>query len=284
MRREADAILSLQKWAASFLPEPWDVRRVVESGKEPERPYALVEYLGAADTAGAPAAQDVTVAFTLNLYLPATESREAADDAALALRETVWLAVKVGPNVRRPTTDRIPLFSYEPRPAVQRVRVRDATAGTWTLALGDPDSDDTPVTAAIAFDADAAAVQDALDDAFPDDVTVQGLARGRGVFDVHFGGTLLGVDVDLLAIDTTALTGPGTVARILRGAPAPWRSDRDFMRVTSFGQTTIRDPDDPKSVMVAVDLRCTFTRGLPVAWDQMLLQSVNVRDQLLGSC
>jgi hypothetical protein len=277
VRTELDALLSVQRWAGSFLPEPWDVRRVLESGEEPARPYALIEYLGSADTAGAPAMQDVTVAFTLNLYLPEAESRQAADDVALALRETVWLAAKIGPNVRRPTTDLIPLFSYEPRPAVQRVRVRDATAGTFTLAL------DTDETGPIAFDADAAEIQAALDAALPAGVTTQVLARGRGVFDVHFGGTLLGAAIDLLDIDTASLTGPGTVTELLRGAPAPWRSDRDFMRVTSFGQTTLRDPDNPKLAMVAVDLRCAFTRGLPVAWDAMLLQSVTVRDKLTGA-
>jgi hypothetical protein len=98
-----------------------------------------------------------------------------------------------------------------------------------------------------------------------------------------FGGTLLGAAIDLLDIDTASLTGPGTVTELLRGAPAPWRSDRDFMRVTSFGQTTLRDPDNPKLAMVAVDLRCAFTRGLPVAWDAMLLQSVTVRDKLTGA-
>jgi hypothetical protein len=241
VRTELDALLSVQRWAASFLPEPWDVRRVLESGEEPARPYALIEYLGSADTAGAPAMQDVTVAFTLNLYLPEAESRQAADDVALALRETVWLAAKVGPNVRRPKTGPI---------------VFDATAGD---------------------------VQAALDAALPAGVTTQVLARGRGVFDVHFGGTLLGAAIDLLDIDTASLTGPGTVTELLRGAPAPWRSDRDFMRVTSFGQTTLRDPDNPKLAMVAVDLRCAFTRGLPVAWDAMLLQSVTVRDKLTGA-
>jgi hypothetical protein len=224
--------------------------------------------------------QDVSVAFTLNLYLPEAQSREGARDAALAVRETVWLAVKVGPDARRPTTDRIPLFSYEPRPAIQRVRVRDSTAGMFTLALGDDPGD--PVTGPIPFDAAVSDVQAALDDAFDEPTLV--LARGRGVFDVHFGGALLGVDVPLMELDTSALTGPATIAQVLRGAPAPWRSPHDFMRVTSFGQTTLHDPDDPKLTSVAVDLRCAFTRGLPRIWAEMLLQSVDGTDRLLGSC
>lgn len=284
MRTEADALLSLQRWLSGVLQAPWDIRRTMESGEQPERPFALVEYVGAVSTDGAPVAQDVTVAATLNLYIPAGGSRQAADDAALALRETVWQAVKVGVDPRSPTTDRLPLWSYDPRPEIQRVRVRDATSGTWRLVVDDGDEDDPTLigeTGAIAFDATETTVQTAVVAAFPGSLVYQ---RGRGIFDVHFGGPLLGQPLELATLDTTALIGPSSVTRVLVGAPAPWRSDRDWMRVTSFGQTTVRDSDDPKVVMVAVDLRCTFTRGLPIPWAQMLLQSVKVTDRLLGGC
>jgi hypothetical protein len=47
------------------------------------------------------------------------------------------------------------------------------------------------------------------------------------------------------------------------------------MRVLSFGQSTVRDEDNPALVMVAVDLRCTFARGRPLPFDQMFLQRIS---------
>lgn len=268
MRTEGDAIKSLQRFFAGFLPEPWDVRRTVESGREPQRPYALIEQNGTADTSGGgPAAQDVVVAYSANLYLPLAQGRQAADDAAIALREQVWTAVKWGPDLGRVTMDRIPLYSYDPRLEVQRVRVRDATAGTFRLSRNG-----SVWTDAIPRDTDAAGLQAQLDDLQMG--VMQVTARGVGVFDVAFSGQLAGVNVDPLHIDTSSLTGPGTVTVILEGAPAPWRSPHDYLRVDSFAQTTIRDPEDPKLVQVAVDLRCAFTRGVPLPSDHMLLQRV----------
>lgn len=268
MRTEGDAIRSLQRWAASFLPEPWDVRLTVEAGVEPERPYALVEQNGNATATGSKNLQDVTVAYTVNLYVPEAQSRAAADDAALALREVVYQAVKWGADRRHPTPDRIPLFAYEPRNEVQRVTVRGATDGSWRL------QHDGVWTGAIPHDAQADDLQAALDETIEDGVLV--VARGAGVFDIVFIGELAGVDVDPLVLGADLLVGTdGDVRVMLEGTPAPWRTPHDFLRVESFGQTTVRDPDNPALVMVAVDLRCTFARGLPVPFDQMTLQAIS---------
>ena len=273
-RRELDALLSVQRWAAGWLPEEWDVRVEVESGREPARPYALVDQIAPAETSGAPFAQDVTVAYTLSLFLPEAKSRAEARTAALEVRELAWQAVKVGPDPARPTTDRIPLFCYLPRPAVQRITVK-AFGGAYALTF------DGQTTGLIAHDAPAEIVQSALEAVLPDGASVRVLRRGTGVFDVHFDGGLLGVDVPLIEADGSALVGAVGVRHVLRGAAAPWRSEHDWLRVTSFGQTTVRDPDDPKLLMVAVDLRCAFTRGAPVAWEQMLLRSVTAKSRLL---
>jgi hypothetical protein len=268
VRTEQDAIRSVQRWLAGFLVAPWDIRLTVESGVEPQRPYALLEQNGTAATnGGGPAAQDVIVAYSLNLYLPMAASRQAADDAAMALREQIWTTVKWGPDLRRPTMDRIPLYAYEPRSEVQRVRVRDATAGSFALSRGG-----VTWTAAIPRDTGKAGLQAALDTLQLGVMLVT--ARGVGVFDVAFIGALAGIKVEALHIDTSALTGPGTVDVLLEGAAAPWRGPSDYLRVDSFGQTTLRDPDDPKLVQVAVDLRCAFTRGTPLPSDHMLLQRV----------
>jgi hypothetical protein len=277
-RREIDAIRSLQRFAASFLPEPWDVRLLLEAGSEPARPYALVEQAGSSVITGSKNIQEVTVAYTLNLYLPrpVDDSRRAADDAALELRETVFQAVKWGPDLHNPTTDRIPLYAYDPRNEVQRVRVRGATSGTWRLKLT------TPWTPTIAFDADIAAVQTALNVIEPGNTLV--VKRGNGVFDIFFIGELAGKNVPLLTLDAASLVSPKppTVTLMLQGAPAPWRSPSDFMRVLSFGQHTIRDPDEPVLMQVAVDLRCAFARTLPLPFDQMLLQRLYATGSIGG--
>lgn len=274
MRRELDAILSVQRFLAGVLPDPWDIRRAVESGREPERPYALIEQVGDSGSDGAPGRQDVTVSYSVNLYLPrpGDKRRGTADDAAFALRELVWQAFKVGPDARRPVSDRVPLFSYEPRPAIQRVSVRGSTAGTWRL------SDDSGATwsGALARNAVVAAVQAAVDG-----IVGAGNAvvrrRADQVFDVGFTGALEGVDVPLLTLDATALTGGArTVAHVLRGAPAPWRGASDYLRVEDFSLTTVRDEDDPTLVMVAAVVRCAFRRGAPLALDSVLLQEINV--------
>lgn len=282
MRREGDALRSLQRFVAGVLAEPWDIRLTVEAGVEPERPFALVEQNGTAVTEGRRNVQDVTVAYTVSIYLPEAPTRQAANDAAMGVREQMWQAVKWGPDLHHPTPDRIPLFDYEARIAVQRVRVRGATSGTWRLGA------DGQWTAPIAFDAFAPAVRSALgalldtpaSGSDPGMANVMVVPRGVGVFDVMFVGDLAGLDVAPLELDVGALVEPVSpgVTVVLNGAPAPWRSPSDFLRVVDFAQTTIVDPDSPTLVMVAVDLRCTFARTLPLPFDHMKLQRVSATD------
>lgn len=271
MRTEADALLSLQRYFADVLPEPWDVRVKVEAGREPDRPYALVEQNGPSSTTGAPVTQDVTAAYSVNLYLPTVEGelRKTAELRALQWREVVWQAVKWGPDPRRPTTDRIPLFSFTPRLEVQRLSFTRATGGWLLVGYGGA------WTPPIAWDADLPAVQSAFDALDRDAFAVE--RRASRIFDVHFGGDLAGQPVDLLEVDDDALESIAapTVGRRLSAAPAPWRSDRDYLRVESFSMTTVQDEDAPALLMVAVELRCAFARGLPVPFGQMLLQRLN---------
>lgn len=290
MRSERDALLSLQRFVACVLPEPWDIRTALETGQVPDRPFALVE-ASPAVTSGAPVTQDIAIPFTVNLYLPAVATRGDATDAALDVRETMWQAVKWGPDADRPTTDRIPLFAYEPRTERHRFRVARASAGTFLVTLGaDPDAD-PPVagtsTTGVSFNANAATLAAAIADALDvDPGAVVGHDRGRGLWDIHYAAALAGTRPGLPTIDGTDLVGAltpagtrfhpvATAAVLLEGAPAPWRAPSDYMAVSSFMQNTIRDPDDPTLVMVAVDLRLTFARGLPVPLDRRILQRVS---------
>jgi hypothetical protein len=118
MRTETDAILSVQRFFAGVLAEPWEVVLVVEGGEDPVRPYATVEALENITTEGPPAMQQITMPVVANLYPEPFETRKAAQQGARDLRELVWQAVKWGPGAhlpsQRPTTDRIPLYDYDP--------------------------------------------------------------------------------------------------------------------------------------------------------------------------
>lgn len=283
MRREADAILSLQRFIGAILREPWDIRTELEPGEPPDRPFALIEQAGSAETTGAPNAQQVTVPMVANLYLERHDSRQEATDAALALRELVWQAVKWGPDPRRPTTDRIALYAYTPREERHRFKVTGATSGTFNVTVGTADA------GAIDFDTDAAGLAAAIEAALiadgqrvdPGDVV--GYDRGAGLWDVHYTGRLAGQRPGDPVVDGAGLLG-GTLlavaadARVLlEGTPAPWRGPSDFMRVESFNQNTVRDQADPSLVMVAVDLRLTFVRGRPLPLDHRVLQRIQAR-------
>lgn len=262
MRTPRDAVLSVQRFFAGFLEEPWEVLRAVD-GDPPDRPYALIEQLPEETPPASPALQTVAVPVVVNCYLAPGSTRKAADDAALELRELVWQRVKWGaPPYRRLTTDRIPLYAYEPREEVQRIKI-GPTAIDFTLTL------EGEQTAALDADVDAlelVAGLEALPSVEPGDIAA--IRRGDRLFDVVFTGSLAGVDVDPMVGERA------TVKVLLEGAPAPWRAAPDYMRVASFGQTTIRDDDDPRIAMVAVDLRLTFALGAPVPLGQTILQRV----------
>ena len=278
MRSERDALLSLQRLFASVLAEPWDIRTDLEAGEPPERPFALIELAGAGETSGAPAAQELIVPLTANLYLERQETREAATEAALELRERVWAAVKWGPDPRRPTTDRIPLYAYEPRAERHRFRVSGATGGTFVASVDGHDA--APLAPTVGATDLAVAIEAAL---LAGGVTltagdVVGYDRGVGLWDVHYAGTLAVVSVGVPVIDGSGLEGSlaeVSARTLLEAAPSPWRGPSDYMNVSSFSQNTVRDLSDPALVMVAVDLRLTFARGLPLPLDQRILQRVS---------
>lgn len=251
MRREFDALLSAQRFIAAALPEPWDVRTDLETGEPPERPFALVELVGPGLTTGGPAMQDRTLPLVASLYLAKADTRAAATDAALEVREAMWQAVRWGSDPARPTTDRIPLYSYVPRLERHRFKVV-ATGGTFRVDSGAGWTDDLPFDVT-AGDLAAAIVatftlggttlteggdplvtqdDDPLDPGItPGSVTVT--ARGIGLWDVEYGGDLAGIplsgvllseggdllvteDGDLLdtvpAIDGSLLEGPRVAA------------------------------------------------------------------------
>lgn len=268
MRSELDAILSTQRFFAGVLPEPWDIRTDLEAGEPPERPFVLIEQAGGAETSGAPATQDILLPVTANLFLPGQKTREAATDVALAVRDTVWQAVKWGPDARRPTTDRIPLYCYEPRLEEHRFHVPWWVTDPVTITVAGATTDPVSRASTAAEVAEAIAAALAGHGVRFEPGAIVGYDRGTGLWDVWYGGSLAGERIGDPAISH------GRARTLLQGAPSPWRAPSDYMRVDSFAQNTVRDPADPTLVMVAVDLRLTFGRGLPLPLDQRIIQRV----------
>lgn len=264
MREPRDAILSLQRFFAEVLPEPWEVLRVVD-GPAPERPYAVLEWADDEATTATPGGQEVSLPVTVAMYLPDAPDRKAAEDAALELRREVWQAVKWGqPPWRRLTTDRIPLFDYTGRNARQRVRV-NLVAGAYTLTL------DGEETGPIAFDATAADLQDELEflpSLEEGDVVVT--RRSAPQQDIEFRGARAAQPVPTLLSSTPEVL----VRTLLEGAAPPVRGPSDYMRVASFAQNTIRDDDDPRRVSVMADIRLTFVVGTPIPLGQTILEGI----------
>lgn len=102
---------------------------------------------------------------------------------------------------------------FQPRDAQQRLIV-SATGGTYTLSFTGPNfSSDT--TDPIAYDADAAAVQaalEALGNIGSGDVAVSGGPGGTSPYTIDFTGTLAETGLAPLSADGSALTGTGSEA------------------------------------------------------------------------
>lgn len=267
MRTEADALLSVQRFFAGVFAAPWEVRTDLETGDPPQRPFILIELAGPGETTGAPVTQDIVLPIVANFYLAAASSREAATDASLAVREQVWQAVKWGPDPTRPTTDRLPLYCYDPR--VEQHRFANSSSAPFTITVDGATT--LPLVPPVLATDVAAAIEAALIGhgvaVTPGDLV--GQDRGSGLWDVFYGGSLAGVRVGDPTISA------GSARTILQGAPAPWRAPSDYMRVAAFTQNTVRDVTDPKLAMVAVDLRLTFARGLPLPLGLRILQRVS---------
>lgn len=281
MRTELDALKSVQRFIAQVLPEPWDIRLALEGGDPPRRPFTLVELNGPSDTTGGGRLFDRVLVLTVNFYLEQADTRAEANEAALNLREQVWQLVKWGPDLRRPTTDRIPLYAYEPRIETHRFKVSGAEGGSFTVSIGGH------TTMGLSREINAAMLAAAVTDAIDAPAgAVVGIDRGTGLWDLEYHGVLAGASPGDPSIDGSMLTGTraqATARTMLHAARAPWRAASDYMRVDSFTQTTVPDVADPTLVMVAADLRLTFGRGLGLPLGQRIVQRITSATGSSGS-
>lgn len=271
MRTEADALLSLRRHVAAALPAFTEILTEVENERL-ERPFAVVSADGDWTTDEQRAAPTVTMPCTVYLYVDGStraDARRAAEEA----REALWQALVVGD---RPNGERlVPMFDYTGRPAVQRVRLGDATAGTWTVTLGSVHS------GPIAARAQPRVVREAVEQLRPDlpgNVWVFGPLGGP--YDLRFDGGMRGVPVATVVVSGGGLTGPApaTSVEVLSvGSPDPWRGDRDYMRIAAPTFGGLPDPGDARLRTVTVGLRLTWGRLGHVRCGEMRLRTITAR-------
>lgn len=272
VRTETDALLSLQRYVAAALPDFDEVLTELEN-ELPDRPFAVVSADGDWTAEGLHATPEVTLPVTVYAYVSGA-TRAAARKAAEDAREALWQALAVGDRPNAETL--VPLYDYSGRPAVQRVTLTGATSGTWTLTL---DGDETPP---IAARAQPRLVRLALEAARPSltgNVWVYA-ARLGGPYDVRFDGTLRGQPVAALVADASGLVGPAPAAAVevlSVGAPEPWRSPRDYMRMQALALGGIRDPSDARLRTVTAGLRLTWGRFGHVRSGDMKVRTITAR-------
>jgi len=112
-RTALDCLKSLQRYAASILPAPWDVRIALES-VNPTRPFALVTQNGAQVILGKYGAHSLQLSapYTVHAYLAEAATREAAEIAAAQLEEQMFYAFKVVGNAPSTRGDVVPLWDF----------------------------------------------------------------------------------------------------------------------------------------------------------------------------
>lgn len=262
MRTELDALLSLQRYVAQALPEPWTVYAEPEN-EQLVRPFAIVSRDGDADTDAAIDTPQITVPFTVYAYPDPGDTRAVSRQREHAARDALWQLFVRGLDPGRQRL--VPLWDYAGHDAVQRVTVDDGATsfrlnydGTWTAPLAQP--------------AQPWTVQQALEGlAGAGNVWCPNTRLG-GPFVVRFTGALAGQPQD-------ALTAEDAAVEVLHpGSPDPWRSPRDFAEVDR-GPTMggLPDTDDARLRTITVGVRLTWGRAGNVPSPSMILERIGAR-------
>lgn len=270
MRTETDALLSLQRLVAAALPDFVEVRRTLEGGEDVERPFAVVSSDDAWGTDDLLADPEVTLPVTIYAYVKGTRRADAMR-AAEDVREQLWQVLAVGDRPRL-----VEMWDYTGKPAVQRVTLTGATAGEWTLALDDEETDPLPVRPQTL---DVRLALEALPSVGAGNVLVFARRLG-GPWDVRFDGDLRGLPMPELVADVADLTGPDPAAAIeviSEGSPDPWRGPRDFMRVQQPTFGGVPDPTDPRLRTATISLRLTWGRLGHVRSPEMMVRTITAR-------
>ncbi|CAB4142614.1 hypothetical protein UFOVP448_22 [uncultured Caudovirales phage] len=125
---------------------------------------------------------------------------------------------------------------------VQQISILRATGGTFTITY------DGQTTSGIAYNASAATIQtalEALSNIAPGDVTVALVSSG--VFSVTFGGVYAGINVPLLTVSGTSLTGSTAVAEV--ASVRNYSAGQSEIQTIVFSQTTTVAPQNEKQTI-----------------------------------
>lgn len=104
MRTALDVVRSVQRYTASMLAAPWDVRIALEN-ETPQRPFVLVTQNGPDTTIGQFGGHSVRrqISVTVHCYLEEADDRASAETAAAGIEETLFMGFRawgVAPAVR----------------------------------------------------------------------------------------------------------------------------------------------------------------------------------------
>lgn len=124
----------------------------------------------------------------------------------------------------------------------QQLTILRATGGTFTLTY------DGQTTSGIAYNASASTIQtalEALSNIAPSDVTVT--AGDSGIFSIEFAGVYAGINVPLLSVDASSLTGSTAVASV--SSVRDYSAGQSEIQTLVFSSTTTVAPQNEKQTV-----------------------------------
>jgi hypothetical protein len=257
MRSFEEVRLSLQRYIAEALPDPWQVVLTHEN-EVPDRPYAVVTRAGDATTDGLVSSPTLEAPMAVYAYPEKAASRKEAVLAEDRVAEALWSAFARGVGAGREML--VPLWHYGGVPAVVEVVVPPpdpAQPDVWRIGYGDAWTDPLPRRA------QPGRVQDALVGVIPG-----GLGAPPRVTAVRLGGPYHLIDDGEArgrTLDEVTVQVPQrepVSQRVLRqGAEGPWRDPREFVTVTQVSIGGQDDDDDPTLRRVNVSMRVSWARS-----------------------
>lgn len=125
---------------------------------------------------------------------------------------------------------------------VQQLTILRASGGTFTLTY------DGQTTSSIAYNASASTIQtalEALSNIAPGDVVVT--AGDSGIFSIEFAGTYAGINVPLLSVNSSGLSGSSATASV--SSVRNYSAGQSEIQTLVFSQTTTVAPQNEKQTV-----------------------------------
>lgn len=251
-----EARMSVQRYIAQVLPEPWEVVLTVEN-ETPQRPFAVVTRAGDVTPEGLIGSPLVEAPFAVYAYPPKAGTRREALEAEDEVAEALLAALEQGVGDGRELL--IPLWHYGGRPAVVELDVPAAVvagADVWRIGY------DGRWSAPLPRRVQATQVQAAIADLIPGDGTIAPrvqVARLGGPYHLIDDGPFAGRQLEEVTVQVPG--GDPVAATVLQqGDPGPWRDPREFLRVSQVSVGGQDDDEDPTMRRVNVSMRVAWGR------------------------